>query len=57
MPETLAKDPAGFGAHVPEDARTQERDEAGARAFADASVERATRVLHVRTYAFTEICD
>ena len=33
--ETLAKDPAGFGAHVLEDARTQERDEAGARAFAD----------------------
>ena len=32
--ETLAKDPAGFGAHVLEDARTQERDEAGARAFA-----------------------
>ena len=33
--EALAKDPAGFGAHVLEDARTQERDEAGARAFAD----------------------
>ena len=33
--ETLAKDPAGFDAHVLEDARTQERDEAGARAFAD----------------------
>ena len=33
--ETLAKDPAGFGAHVLEDARTQEEDEAGASAFAD----------------------
>ena len=33
--EALAKDPAGFGAHVLEDARTQEEDEAGARAFAD----------------------
>ena len=31
----LAKDPTGFGAHVLEDARTQEVDEAGACAFAD----------------------
>ena len=36
--EALAKDPAGFGAHVLEDARTQEKDEAGARAFADGGV-------------------
>jgi hypothetical protein len=33
--DALAKDPAGFGAHVLEDARTQEEDEAGASAFAD----------------------
>jgi hypothetical protein len=36
--EALARDPAGFGAHVLEDARTQEKDEAGARAFADGGV-------------------
>jgi hypothetical protein len=33
--DALAKDPTGFGAHVLEDARTQEEDEAGASAFAD----------------------